>query len=640
MINIRKYGFYRIGAVSPELRIADTEFNSDIICEILQKFGKCDLYVFPELSITGYSCQDLFFQRNLIDGVHSAIKKICVLSQQTNTTLIVGAPLISENRLYNTAIVISSGIIAGVVPKSFLCNYIEYYEKRWFASEFDRISQTIEVADQKVPFGADLIFENINDRRFKFGIEICEDLWAVNPPSVDLALAGCVAIANLSASNEYLGKSSYRQDNVRMQSGRLLSAYIYSAAGMWESTSDSVFSGKSMICESGKLLSAGIPYSQKSEICISDIDIESLINDRIKNNTFASSRPSKDFRIIGIEMVENEFDDLKRKVSRTPFVPPETANRNIVCSEITDIQITSLSRRMLHIGCHNVIIGVSGGLDSTLALLVSYKVFQKLNLDVKGIIAVTMPGFGTTKRTKNNAVVLAEKLGITLIEISIEESVRLHFKEINHDENNHNVVYENAQARKRTHILMDLANKYNGIVIGTGDLSESALGWCTFSGDHISMYGINSGVPKTLVKYLIKWYGNDVFDGEISKILSDISETPISPELLPPDINDNITQETENSIGPYLLHDFFLYYFIRHNFSSQRIQFLAELVFADEFDKSEINKTLNLFFKRFFENQFKRNAVPDGPKVGTVSLSPRSDWRMPSDANYNLWINR
>lgn len=392
-----------------------------------------------------------------------------------------------------------------------------------------------------------------------------------------------------------------------------------------------------MICENGRLLSKTEPFALESVITISDIDIESLINDRIKNNTFTTTRPSKDFRIIGIDMMENEFENLKRKITQTPFVPPETANRNIVCSEITDIQIAALSRRLLHIGCKHIVIGISGGLDSTLALLVSYKVFQKLNLDVKGIIAVTMPGFGTTKRTKANAVVLAEKLGITLLEISIEESVRLHFKEINHDENNHNVVYENAQARKRTHILMDLANKYNGIVVGTGDLSESALGWCTFSGDHISMYGINSGVPKTLVKYLIKWYGSDVFDGQISEILSDISETPISPELLPPDINDNITQETENSIGPYILHDFILYYFVRHSFSRTKIEYLANVTFGRNYTSEYISKILDTFFKRFFDNQFKRNAVPDGPKIGTVSLSPRADWRMPSDAASNLW---
>jgi len=636
-MEFNKFGIYRVAACSPELKVANPMFNADEICKIISK-DDAALYVFPELCITGYSCQDLFFQKSLMDATVLAINTIVELSNKLNSIIIIGAPVYSYNRLYNAALIISDGSILGVVPKTYLCNSNEYYEERWFASSFERFSDNIQIGEYNCPFGEDLIFENICDSKFKFGVEICEDMWAPIPPAANLVLNGAVVIANLSASNEYLGKSSYRENNLKMHSGRLLSANIYAASGLNESTSDTVFSGKSMIFENAEKLASTKPLSFKSEVCYADIDLEKLINERIKNNTFSGSRPQKKCRIIYFDLENRQYNWLLRKLSPTPFVPDDISLRNSVCSEIIELQVSALSRRLKHINMQNVVIGISGGLDSTLALLVTYNTFQKLNLNLSGIIAVTMPGFGTTDRTKTNAQKLCEMLGITLLEIPINDSVRLHFQDIGHDETNKNVVYENAQARRRTHILMDLANKYNGIVIGTGDLSESALGWCTFNGDHISMYGINSGVPKTLVKYLVEWFSTEIFNNEVSSVLTDIINTPISPELLPPDLNDKIIQETEIAIGPYLLHDFFLYYTVRHNFNKEKILYFAEIAFENKFTKEYIQNTLHIFYKRFFNNQFKRNAVPDGPKIGTVALSPRADWRMPSDANYEAWI--
>ncbi|MBX3043728.1 MAG: NAD(+) synthase [Candidatus Kapabacteria bacterium] len=631
------FGFYRVAAVSPELRIANPEFNTNEIARIISE-NKAALYVFPELSISGYSCQDLFFQKKLLKSVEQSLVELCKISKKSGAVIIVGAPLETESRLFNTAVVISGGKIAGVVPKTYLCNHLEYYEERWFASEFDRDTETIMIGNEEVPFGGDLIFENIFDKRFKIGIEICEDMWSPKPPAGDLSVSGATVLVNLSASNEYLGKSDYRLNNVKMHSGRYLAALIYSSSGVWESSAETVFAGKSMIFENASLLAKTDNYSFKSEICIADIDIERLINDRLKNNTFSGTSSDMDFRIVRIEIQANLNQPLMRKISKTPFVPEDESSINKVCSEIIDIQVAGLARRLAHISSKNAVIGISGGLDSTLALIVTYFAFKKLNLDTKGIHAVTMPGFGTTQRTKNNALRLAEKLGLNTLEISINDSVKLHFEEIGHDPEIHDVVYENAQARKRTHILMDLANKYNGIVIGTGDLSETALGWCTYNGDHMSMYGVNSGVPKTLVRYLIEWYARTNGDLEISEILNDISNTPISPELLPPDEAGNIAQETESAIGPYILHDFFLYYAVRHSFQPEKILFLAGIAFDGIYDKKFIKNTLNTFFKRFFGNQFKRNTQPDGPKIGTVALSPRADWRMPPDADSKIWM--
>lgn len=634
---ISNYGFYKVTAASPELRIANPEFNADIICKIIKK-NKSDLFVFPELSITGYSCQDLFFQKILQDAVHKSIEKIRLESEKSSKFLIVGAPLVSDSRLFNTAVVINNGNILGVVPKTYLCNYTEYYEERWFASEFDRTSDTINVAGINVPFGADLIFVNENDENFCLGIEICEDMWSPIPPAANLALSGATVIANLSASNEYLGKSKYRLDNIRMHSGRYFAAYIYAASGLWESTSDTVFSGKSIICENSSILAEAKAFSFDSELCTAEIDVERLANERLINKTFSKSKSSVLFKKIVFDLKSGNYSKITREYHTKPFVPFDEESRNSVCSEITEIQTSALARRLKHTHSKTVVLGISGGLDSTLALLACYHAFEKINLDKKGIIAVTMPGFGTTKRTKNNATIISEALGITLKEISIAKSVELHFKEINHDINDHSIVFENAQARKRTHLLMDIANQTNGIVIGTADLSETALGWCTFSGDQIAMYNLNVGIPKTLIQYLIEWYSTHVFEGKISKILKDIINTPISPELLPPDESGKIAQKTEEKIGPYILHDFFIYYMLRHSFKPEKILFLAESAFKDEFKPSYIKEILNLFCKRFMSSQFKRNVAPDSVKVGTINLSPRADWRMPSEADLNEWI--
>lgn len=632
-----EYGFYRVAAVSPELRIANTEFNSNEICNVIENTD-ADLIVFPELSITSYSCQDLFYQKQLLDSSISDLNKICKASETKKNVVIVGMPIKSSNRLFNSAVVINNGSIVGIVPKSYLCNTNEYYEERWFASEFDRIEDFVNINGKSVPFGTNLIFENKNDDRFRLAVEICEDMWAPIPPSAEAAISGATIIANLSASNEYLGKSEYRESTVKMQSGRQFSVYIYAASGIWESSSDTVFSGKSMIYENAQLLSKTIPFSFGTELCVADIDVDRLVNERLKNNTFSGSKSSKKFRTIELDMPKKQYPNLLRKNSPTPFVPSDENLRSEVCSDINDLQVSGLARRLMHTGMKNVVIGISGGLDSTLALLVVYNAFNKIGLDKKGIHAITMPGFGTTKRTKNNAVSLAEKLGIDYKEISISKSTLIHFEDIAHNKDVHNVVFENAQARRRTHILMDIANQVNGIVIGTGDLSESALGWCTYNGDHMSMYGVNSGVPKTLVKYMVEWYAKSVFSLDISEILYDIINTPISPELLPPDSQGDIAQKTESSIGPYILHDFFLYYALRHAFKSDKILFLAEIAFENTYDRNYLTKVLNEFYKRFFNNQFKRNAVPDGPKVGTVSLSQRADWRMPSDADSKIWL--
>ncbi len=630
-MNIRDFGYYRVAAVTPEMRVADVDFNTKSISEVIKKnSGEIELFVFPELSLTGYTCQDLFYQRKLLDGVISSLNQIKEISLLSKSTLIVGAPILCDNRLFNCAVLINNGEYKGVVPKTHLANYGEYYESRWFASEIDRISDEIQIGNDKVPFGTDIIFEDVNNKKFQLGVEICEDLWSVIPPSCSLALSGATVIANLSASNEYLGKSQYREDNTSIQSARTISAYIYSSAGVWESVSDTVFSGSSMIYENGKPLAVSAKYSYSSVVTAADIDIDLITGERQKNMTFARTKANKHYRVISIDITCKKKKSLNRSYSKTPFVPGDKLSRRKVCSEISSIQINALKRRLLHINARNVVLGVSGGLDSTLALLVCYQAFKELNYDTKGIKTITMPGFGTTSRTKNNASGIAALLNTDFVEISIDESIKQHFKDIGHDISDANVVYENAQARERTQILMDLANKYNAIVIGTGDLSESALGWCTFNGDHMSMYAVNSGVPKTLVKYLIEWYRDEYFVGELSLLLDDIINTPISPELLPNDSTE-INQETERIIGPYELNDFFLYHFIRFGFAPEKIAFLAEQVFKGDFTKAEISNILNNFYRRFFANQFKRNAVPDGPKVGSVSLSPRTDWRMPSE---------
>ncbi|ROL59726.1 NAD(+) synthase [Bacteroidetes/Chlorobi group bacterium ChocPot_Mid] len=637
---ISKYGYVRLAVISPEMRIADVDFNTKKILEAISNCEKesCQIILFPELNITGYSCGDLFFQSKLLHKVKESISEICSKLKNKDILVVLGAPLKTRGKLFNTAVVINNGQILGIVPKTYLCNSSEYYEERWFSSEYDRVNDYIQWNGQKIPFGADLIFEQTDEPNSKIGIEICEDLWAVKSPSLDLALAGAQVLLNLSASNEVLTKSEYRRELVRMQSARCLSTYAICSSGANESSTDTVYSGHSIIAENGMILNETVRFSFQTQIAIADIDIEKLENERIKNNSFGISKASKDFRIIPFSLKNIRTDKLHREINKNPFVPKDINSRREVCEEIFAIQTTGLIQRLKYIDTKKIVIGLSGGLDSTLALLVAYDAFKKLRYNLKNILAVNMPGPGTSKGTKSNAEDLAKLLKINFNSISIEKSLIQHLTDIGHSEKSSDVTFENAQARERTQILMDLANKNSGIVLGTGDLSEIALGWSTYNADHMSMYNVNSGVPKTLVKYIIQWVAEEKFSGKMSEVLNGISNTPISPELLPADSHGRITQKTEDIIGPYELHDFFLYNFVRMNYSPEKILFLANKVFSDSYRKNDIQKWLKVFYKRFFSNQFKRSCMPDGIKVGTVSLSPRADWRMPSDANYELWI--
>ncbi len=644
-IRLSEYGFLRIGVSSPEMLVADVGFNTqktiDAIDQSIEK--GCFFLLFPELNLTGYTCGDLFFQQRLLDSARESLTIIAAHSSKTGSTVIVGSPISSFGKLYNCGVVISNGEILGIVPKTYLCNSNEYYEERWFSSEFDRDEEYVTINGKDVPFGADIIFSAENFEELRFGIEICEDMWAVKPPSLDLAVAGTTLICNMSASNEYLGKKSYRLDLVKSQSARCLAALAYSSGGPGESSTDTVFSGHSIIAENGIVLAETERFRFDTQIAYADVDIAKMESERRGNNSFGISIPSDNFRLISFRQKEAQSDELQsdkllRAISPSPFIPADGSKRKDTCSEIFDIQTTALARRLLHTKSKSVVIGVSGGLDSTLALLAAVNTFEKLNLDRKGIIAVSMPGFGTTRRTKSNATELCQKLGVSFREIPIDKSVRQHFKDIGHDADIHDIVYENAQARERTQILMDLANKESGLVIGTGDLSEIALGWSTYGGDHLSMYGVNSGIPKTLVKYIIEWCAGEKFEYDTALILRDIIDTPISPELLPAGKGKDSPQKTEESIGPYQLHDFFLYYIIRWGFSPKKVLLLAGIAFENMYDSDEILKWLKLFYTNFFKNQFKRSCQPDGVKVGSVSLSPRADWRMPSDAAARMWL--
>ncbi len=637
---LSEYGFLRIGVSSPEMLAADAGFNTqktiDAINQATQK--NCFFLLFPELNLTGYTCGDLFFQKRLLDSAAESISTIAAHTSQTGSTVIVGAPVSNFGKLYNCGVVISNGEILGVVPKTYLCNSNEYYEERWFSSEFDRYEDFVVIDGKVVPFGADLLFSADNFDELRFGIEICEDMWAVKPPSLDMAIAGATLICNLSASNEYLGKKSYRLDLVKSQSARCLAALAYSSSGPGESSTDTVFSGHSIIAENGIMLSETERYKFETQIAFADIDLAKMESERRRNNSLGISNPGKILRLISFRQKEVQSDELFRKVSPSPFIPSDENMRKETCREIFDIQTTGLARRLLHANYKCVVIGVSGGLDSTLALLAAVSTFLKINLDRKGIIAVSMPGFGTTRRTRSNAAELCKKLGVSFRDIPIEKAVLQHFKDIGHNPKTHDIVFENAQARERTQILMDLANKESGLVIGTGDLSELALGWSTYGGDHISMYGMNSGIPKTLVKYIIEWCAGEKFEYDTALILRDIIDTPISPELLPAGDEQDSPQKTEESIGPYELHDFFLYYIIRWGFSPKKVLLLAGIAFENKCDSNELLKWLKVFYTNFFRNQFKRSCLPDGVKVGSVALSPRADWRMPSDASARIWL--
>lgn len=636
---LKEQGFVRVGAVVPKLKVADTEFNcNEIIKQIeVASNNKIQIVVFPELCVTGYTCQDLFEQDTLLEEAEKALNKILDYTNNLDIICIIGMPIKAENQLFNTAVVIQKGKILGIVPKTFIPNYGEFYEKRWFASSKNANKKEIEILDQKVPFGIDLLFKDKENNEICFGIEICEDIWAVEPPSNKLALLGANIIFNLSASNEVIGKKEYRRDLVKMQSAKTISGYVYCSSGVNESTSDVVFSGESMIFENGSCLTNNQRFDFESNMIFTEIDTKRLANDRRKNISFMGDSVDLEYREIKINIPDN-IEDLTREYSKTPFVPEDKKKISEICEEILNIQSYGLAKRLLHTNINKTIIGISGGLDSTLAFLVIIKAYEILNLPKEKIIAITMPGFGTTSRTHNNSMKLINEYGATFREINITKSSLQHFEDIGHDKNIKDVTYENAQARERTKILMDIANKENGLVVGTGDLSELALGWCTYNGDHMSMYSVNASIPKTLVKYIIKWVADNSKE-ECKNIINDILDTPISPELLPPDENGNIEQKTEEQVGPYILHDFFLYHFLRYGAEPKKIYILACKTFKNDFKKEEIKHWLQVFIKRFFTQQFKRNCMPDGPKVGTVSLSPRGDLRMPSDASYNIWLN-
>jgi len=570
--------------------------------------------------------------------VKDGLKSLAALSEETGMVLVVGAPVRQAGRLFNAAVVLSHGRICGVVPKTYLPNTQEFYEERWFSSARDLVDDELPWLDEAPPFGTDLLFDVNGVPDCLIGIEICEDGWVANPPSGAMAAAGATLLVNLSASPEILGKCSYRRALVEAQSARCLAAYVYASAGPGESSTDLVFSGHSLIAEYGQVLAETERFRFETRTATADIDIQRLVHERLRNNSYAASRTEQDFLLVPVEVAERRAGELLRPIARTPFVPAGDLERRERCEEIFAIQTTGLMKRLLHTGSNKAVIGISGGLDSTLALLVTVKAFDRLDRPRDQILAVTMPGFGTTGRTRANAVELAGQLGVTLKSISIDAAVRQHFSDIGQDPNRHDITYENSQARERTQILMDLANQVGGLVVGTGDLSELALGWATYNGDHMSMYGVNASVPKTLVRYLIDWCAEAEFSGRTAEVLHDVCATPVSPELLPPDENGAIAQKTEDHVGPYELHDFFLFHVVRNQFSPNKILDLAGRAFAGDYTRDEILRWLRLFYRRFFAQQFKRSCLPDGPKVGSVSLSPRGDWRMPSDASAALWL--
>lgn len=635
-----KYGFVKVAAAVPMVKVADCEFNVQQILNLISLAEEkgVEIIAFPELSLTGYSCGDLFQQTLLLEEAEIALMKIVNMTRQMSVISIVGMPIVHKGALMNAAVVLQKGKVLGAVPKTHIPNYKEFYEKRWFASAKDVPEGEIRLCGQLVPVSANLIFDT---QETSFAIEICEDVWAPVPPSSALSLKGAEIIFNLSADNECIGKHEYLLSLLSQQSARCLSGYVYSSCGYGESTTDVVYAGNGLIYECGKLLSRSKRFQYKEQLIISEIDVERIRNERKMNTTFTSSIEevsSISDKHIGTEFINRPNLILTRTYPQHPFVPENEAQLNERCEEIFAIQVAGLIKRMDHSRCEKVVLGISGGLDSTLALLVCVRAFNQLKMGYEGIIAVTMPGFGTTDRTYQNALNLMASLGVTIREISIKDACIQHFMDIDHDINNHDVTYENSQARERTQILMDIANQVGGLVVGTGDLSELALGWATYNGDHMSMYGVNASIPKTLVRYLVRWVALNGVDEESKKTLLDIVDTPISPELIPADEQGNIQQKTEDLVGPYELHDFFLYYFLRFGYRPNKIYLLATHTFKGIYDEETIKKWLYTFFRRFFQQQFKRSCLPDGPKVGSVSLSPRGDWRMPSDASANLWL--
>ena len=636
-----KYGFVNVAAAVPTVKVADVEYNVQQVESLIAQAEDrgVEIIVFPELCITGYSCQDLFKEQLLLDHAEEGVVKLLDFTRKLNVIAIVGLPVVVNGLLFNCAAVIQSGTLLGIIPKVYLPNYGEFYEKRWFASSQDLNPTEIYFAGSPVLVSAEpQVF--VTRDGVKFGIEICEDVWAPTPPSNNLALAGADIIFNLSASDELIGKHAYLKSLLAQQSARMISGYVYASCGFGESTQDVVYGGNAIIFENGRLLEEGDRFSLQPQLKMAQIDIEALHVERRTNTTFINAQRGASARIISCKQTTTRDFKLYRKVNPYPFIPT-TDDMQSSCEEILNIQVMGLVKRLYHIHGQKAVIGISGGLDSTLALLVAVKAFDKLGLDRKGIVGITMPGFGTTDRTYNNAIKLMQTLGVTIREISIAAAVTQHFSDINHDASVHDITYENSQARERTQILMDVANQENAIVVGTGDLSELALGWATYNGDHMSMYGVNAGVPKTLIRYLVSYVAGEM----ATETLLDIVDTPISPELIPADENGNIKQKTEDLVGPYELHDFFIYYFLRYGFSPRKIFLLAKRAFCTAtddkpalYDEETVKKWLTTFCRRFFNQQFKRSCLPDGPKVGSVSLSPRGDWRMPSDASSALWL--
>ena len=627
--------FIKVASACPQTKVSDVDYNVEKILECIKAANEHNskFIVFPELSITSYTCGDLFLQQHLIDKSLEGIKKILDATKNDDILIAVGAPLLTGSILYNCAFLLFKGNILGIVPKSYLPNYSEFYEKRWFTEGLSVINQKVSLPFQNdIPFGVDLIFSS---NCGNFGVEICEDLWVTVPPSSYLALMGADIIGNLSASNELVSKMSYRKNIVCGQSARGLCSYIYSSAGVHESTTDVVFSGHLLISENGTLLKENERFQRENEVIYAWIDLFKLRAERMKNLSFRDSSKflEKTPRLINFNFSDVSLKDFDRYVDKHPFVPSSTDEIVERCKEIFNIQAAGLAKRLSHTHSEKAVVGISGGLDSTLALLVIVKTFELLNLDAKNIVTITMPGFGTTDRTYNNALDLCRELNTDLREINIVKAALQHFEDIGHDKDIHDVTYENVQARERTQILMDIANKERGLLIGTGDLSELALGWCTYNGDHMSMYSVNPSIPKTLVRYLVKYVAENESSDKVRETLLDILDTPVSPELLPKDKNGEIAQKTEDIVGPYELHDFFLYHFIKHGSTKERIFFLAKHAFKNEYSDEEISKWLDKFMYRFFTQQFKRSALPDGPKVGSISLSPRGDFRMPSDAS-------
>lgn len=654
-----KLGLIRAAAVTPKLKVANTEYNTEEIikCAIEAEKNGAGMILFPELCITGYTCGDLFHQEFLYQKSLEGLQNIVTISQNLKAAIILGTYLRIENNLYNCAVFIQNGHILGVVPKMFIPNTREFYEARWFASGLRIVEEisTIHLFNEEVAFG-NLIFTD-QENGLNIGIEICEDLWVPISPGARLALNGAHIICNPSASNETVAKSEYRTTLVTQASAKNCCGYIYASAGVHESTTDLVFSGHNLISENGVVLAESPLFQRESSILYGEIDYDRIKFERTFGQSFETNtsaytdRLSIQFvKIASLPVLQMGKDKLLRRFSRNPFVPNDPATFDARCKSIFNIQAAGLAKRMDHTHSKTAVIGISGGLDSTLALLVCAETYKLLNKDPKDLIAVTMPGFGTTDKTYQNALTIMKLLGATIKEVSIKDAVLQHFKDIDHDKDKHDVTYENSQARERTQILMDIANKEGGLVVGTGDLSEVALGWSTYNGDHMSMYGVNASVPKTLVRFVIQWVMDHVLSGPneeknfssdnvlLKVTLQDILDTPISPELLPPDKDGKIAQKTEDTVGPYLLHDFFMFYAIRYGMPPKKLFHVAKIVFENEYDEEVIKKWLIVFYRRFFTQQFKRSCMPDGPKVGSLSLSPRGDWRMPSDADFQMWL--